>query len=154
MLEENIKYKSTQLAKWILAIGVISFPLLLLSYFYKWGNHPCSLSTLGLIFLVLVIILLLFYKLTIIIDGEKISAIFGIGLIKKSIDLDKIDLNSIEEIKIPWYYGMGIRVTPHGILYNVKPGKAIKLKSKIENKTFLVGTDNFEEIKRILSQQN
>jgi hypothetical protein len=154
MLNENIKYKNSQLAKWILALGIISFPLLLLSYFYKWGNHPLALSTLGLTFLVLLIILLLFYKLTIIIDDEKILAVFGIGLIKKSISLNKIDLSSIEEIKIPWYYGIGIRVTPYGVLYNVKPGKAIRLKSKIENKIFLVGTNDFEEIQKILLQKS
>ena len=150
MTSQNIKYQKSQISKWILILVTISFPLIASSYYYKWGNHPTSLLTLGLVILVLFIVSVLFYKLTIKIDGTNISAIFGIGLIKKSMPLNDIDANSIEEIKIPWYTGIGIRVTKYGVLYNTKPGKALRLKSKSKNKTFLVGTDDYIQIKEIL----
>ena len=80
--------------------------------------------------------------------NKKIEAKFGIGLIKRSLLLSEIDYSTIEEIKIPAVYGIGIRITPHGTLYNVKIGNAIKIKS--HNKTFLVGTDEYTRIKNTL----
>ncbi len=91
---------------------------------------------------------LLFYKLTITIDKDKIEAKLGIGLLKRSMKIKEIDYNTIEKIKVPAYYGIGIRLTPFGWLYNVKTGNAIKLKSK--SKTFFVGTEDFETINTIL----
>ena len=99
------------------------------------------------------IILLLFYKLTIIIDREKITAKFAFGIIKKSIKFDDINFDSIEKIKINWLTGIGLRITTDGILYNVKPGFAIKINYINKTSSFLIGTDDFESIKKVLILQ-
>jgi hypothetical protein len=95
-------------------------------------------------------ILLLFHKLTITIDEEKITAKFAFGIIKKSVKLADIDFNTIEKIKTNWLTGIGIRITTLGTLYNVKPGSAIKISTKDNTSAFLIGTDDFEKIKEIL----
>lgn len=123
---------------------------LMLSYLYQWGDNPIPLSATIPASLIFVAIILLFFKLTITIDETSIAASFGIGLIKKSIELNDLAIKSTEEIKTPWYFGIGMRVTRYGILYNTKPGVAIKLNYKNSEKAFLIGTDNFEEIKRVL----
>jgi hypothetical protein len=123
---------------------------LILSYLYQWGDTPIPLSATILTSLFFVVIGLLFYKLTITINENFITATFGIGWIKKSLKIDSIKINSLEETVTPWYYGIGIRFTPKGILYNTKAGKAIILKTKDGAKTILFGTNNFDKIRNVL----
>ncbi len=153
MKTQNVKYQETQNAKWIIITMLSIIVFLTLAYVYQWGDNPIPLSATIPTSLIFVVILLLFFKLTITIDETKITASFGIGLIKKSIDLDLLDLQSTNQIKTPWYFGIGMRVTKYGILYNTKPGMAIKLNYKNSEKAFLIGTDNFEEIKKVLLER-
>ena len=153
MKNQNIKYQETQTANWIIGTMLSIIVFLTLAYVYQWGDNPIPLSATIPTALIFVVLLLLFFKLTITIDENKITASFGIGLIKKSIKLDMLDLQVTNEIKTPWYFGIGMRVTKYGILYNTKPGMAIKLNYKNSEKAFLIGTDNFEEIKKVLLER-
>ena len=94
--------------------------------------------------------LLIFCRLTITIDNEKITAKFGFGIISKSIKIDAIDVAKIEKVKTDWVTGIGIRLTNGGILFNIKPGYAIKLVRMEGRNAFLIGTDDFEAIKKLL----
>lgn len=129
MNDTNIKYQKTQVFKILGYPLLIVFVFLILSYQYQWGDNPIPLLATVLTSSVLLIVWLLFYKLTVTIDDKSISVIFGIGLIKKILLISDLDLSAIELIKTPWYYGIGLRITPHGILYNTKTGFAIKLTS-------------------------
>jgi hypothetical protein len=141
-------YKQTQFGVLLnVILGLISITTIGF-FLFQIGKNPIPLiPTLGLISLFLLIILS-FYKLTITITDEKIEAKFGVGFIKRSLLLSEIDYSTIEKIKTPALYGIGIRITPNGTLYNVKIGSAIKIKS--QNKTFFVGTDEFHIIKDTL----
>ena len=136
--------------------GIIAIIMLLIMvfisyvYFYQAGSKPLPLVPYLILMLVFIVVLLMFYKLTITIDKEKITAIFGIGWLKKSMDIKDID--TIEEYKISWYTGIGVRLTPKGWLWNVKMGKAILIQNKSKTQTFLVGTDEVDEIKRIINK--
>lgn len=154
MNNQNVKYQEIQNAYWLTIPMLLVIFFLILSYVNQWGDNPIPILATILTSLVFVIIILLFFKLTVTISEVKITASFGFGLIKKSIELDNLNLQSTEVIKTPWYYGIGIRVTPYGFLYNTKPGMAIRLKYKNSEKEFLVGTDNFEVIKEILLKKN
>ena len=141
-------YKNTQYGKLItIIISIVAITTLTL-FVLQIGNNPMPWTILVLLLILFLFILLSFYKLTITIDKEKIEAKFGIGIIKKSLKIKDINYDSIEKIKVPALYGIGIRLTPHGLLYNVSIGNAIKMKSN--SKTFFVGTENFEEINTIL----
>ncbi|MCF6270861.1 MAG: hypothetical protein L3J41_14185 [Melioribacteraceae bacterium] len=153
MKNQNIKYQETQNAYWIITPMLVVIFFLILSYINQWGDDPIPLSATILTSLVFVVIILLFFKLTITINETNITASFGFGLIKKSIELENISLQLLEEINTPWYYGIGIRVTPYGVLYNTKPGMAIRLKYKNSEKEFLIGTENIEKIKEVLSKE-
>ncbi len=150
MKNQNIKYQETQNALWITIPMLVIIIFLILSYFYQWGDSPIPLSATITTSLIIVGIILLFFKLTLTIDDVNIKVSFGIGLIKKSIALKDINLQTTEELKTPWNFGIGMRVTKYGLLYNTKPGVAIKLNYKNSEKAFLVGTDNFDEIKKVL----
>ena len=91
-----------------------------------------------LIVILLLGVLALFYNLTVVIDDEHLRIAFGIGLIRKCFPLDQID--SCLPVRNSWFYGWGIRLTPHGWLYNVSGLDAVELKMK-SGKTCRIGTD-------------
>ena len=86
----------------------------------------------------MVVVLSLFASLTVEIDAEHLRIRFGIGLIRKRFPLDQID--TCRPVSNPWIYGWGIRLTPHGWLYNVSGQEAVELKMK-SGKTCRIGTD-------------
>jgi hypothetical protein len=68
---------------------------------------------------------------------------FGIGLIRKRIDLAKV--RAFRSVRNPWYWGWGIRLYPGGWLYNVSGLDAVEL--ALDDGTELrVGTDEPERL--------
>ena len=120
-------YKKTQFGVLLnIVLGLIS--IITIGFFlFQIGSNPIPLIPTLILISLFTLIILNFYKLTVTITDKKIEAKFGIGLIKRSLLLSEIDYSTIEEIKIPAVYGIGIRITPHGTLYNVKIGNAIKI---------------------------
>ena len=64
--------------------------------------------------IILLVCLVLFYKLRITIEGETLCASFGIGVIRKRVGLAEIV--GCEPIRIRWWHGWGVHVTPYGWL--------------------------------------
>jgi len=120
------------------------------SYYFQWGSSPIPLIATLLVESFFILIVVLMYKLTIRIDDKKIVVRLGIGYINKSMLLVDIDATKIKKISIPWYYGVGIRITPHGMLFNVKMGDALYIQSKNGSRTILVGTDEAELLIKIM----
>ena len=145
-------YKKTQYGIFLSLFLAIIALAVFYAYYFQIGSKPIPLIPAVIVLFIFVLSILLFYKLTILIDTEKITATFGIGFIKKSVLIKDIDISSIEKVKMPWYLGIGIRLTAKGWLWNVKVGDSIYFKTKIN--TFLVGTDDFDTIKNILRNEN
>lgn len=121
-------------------VVILLLPLLILfiTHAIKSGveNNPAFfiLLPLALIFL---ICLLIFYKLTIIVDAETLSFRMGIGLIRKS-----YKISEIKSCK---------PVTNHlFILYNVTGFKAIELRFKYKSSIVRIGTNKPEEISQLI----
>jgi hypothetical protein len=89
--------------------------------------------------ILLLICLVLFYKLRITIDGETLSASFGIGIIRKRVRFTEIA--GCEPIRIRWWYGWGIHLTPYGWLYNVSGFDAVAI-TLGDGRKFALGTDD------------
>jgi len=142
------QYKKTQYGLLLIALLLGGSIAAFIWGQFAWKKYALVVNAGGMIFLILILLLLLFYKLTITVKDGKITAKLGIGLIKKKVKLADIDRSTIQEVTVPWYYGIGIRLTPKGILYNVKFGNAIYFKAA--GKTFYVGTDDFEGLKEAI----
>ena len=69
--------------------------------------------------------LVLFYELTITIDDETLCVSFGPGIIRKRVRLGEIV--GCEPIRIRWWCGWGIHLTPTGWLYNVSGFDAVAI---------------------------
>jgi hypothetical protein len=88
---------------------------------------------------VLLITLALFYKLTITIKEETLCASFGIGIIRKRVSVAEIA--ACGPIRIRWWYGWGIHLTPYGWLYNVSGLDAVAITLR-NGRKFALGSDD------------
>jgi hypothetical protein len=92
-----------------------------------------------IISIILLVCLALFYKLRITIDDETLCALFGLGIIRKRVRLAEIV--GCEPIRIRWWYGWGIHLTPSGWLYNVSGFDAVAITLR-DGRRFALGTDD------------
>ncbi len=79
--------------------------------------------------ILLILAIIFFGTLTVEMDEEFVRLRFDIGWIEKKINL--ADVNGQRIIRNKWYYGWGIRYTPHGVLYNVSGLETVEVQLKI-----------------------
>ncbi len=147
-----MKYRKTQIG-WVaigLFVPVILF--LLLAYANQWGDNPLPLIPFIILVGLFVVISSLFYKLTVELEESVLRLIYGIGLIRITFKIDRI--LAVKTIKTPWYWGLGIRITPKGMLYNIQGSKAVKIAyiRNGKNKSVMVGTPEPVRLKQILEE--
>lgn len=125
---------------------------LYLAFMFQWGDNPMPLTGFVLIESLLLIICLLFFQLTVEIRKPILKISYGIGLIRFNFQIDQIE--SVEVMSNPWYYGWGIRITPNGMLYNIHGRKAVKINylRNGKSKSVMVGTAEPEVLKRALEE--
>jgi len=119
-------------------------------------DNAIEILILSFLLITFLICLLIFYKLTIYVDNSHISFKLGTGLIHKEYPI--ADIESCKPVKNSFLYGIGIRLTPDGWLYNVSGLYAIELTFKNKKSKIRIGTNKPEEISqtinKILEKQN
>jgi len=126
------RYEHTQIGH------VIIWPLLAIILITSGGlisHHAPPL----IVSIILLVCLVLFYRLAITIDDETLCASFGPGIVRKRVRLEEIV--GCEPIRIRWWYGWGIHLTPYGWLYNVSGFDAVAITLR-DGKRFALGTDD------------
>jgi hypothetical protein len=93
--------------------------------------------------LILALTAWLFGSLTVTIDEEKIVAAFGPGWPHKAVPLAQV--RGVRQVRNSWWYGWGIRITPHGWLYNVSGLDAVELEL-LGGRSLRIGTDEPERL--------
>jgi len=89
-----------------------------------------------------------FHSLTVEVDTDAVTVRFGVGIIRKRFRLDEIE--DAHPVRNVWWYGWGIRLTPHGWLYNVSGLDAVELKLP-GKKRFRIGTDEPRRLAQAIS---
>ena len=120
----------------MVAIGIILAPT---------GSYLIAIAVL----VVLAVALVLFRSLTVVISEEELLVQFGPGVIRKRFKLNEIE--SCQAVRIPWYYGWGIRLTPNGMLFRVSGFHAVQIKLAM-GKAYLIGTDVPKELEEAIRQ--
>lgn len=128
-------YSHTQVGTLVLwAVGAIVVLTLAIAMVVPWVFLVAGLMT---------VVLFLFHSLTVEITDSLLVIRFGPGLIRKSFPLPSI--RQAQAVKNHWYYGWGIRLTPHGWLFNVSGLDAVQI--RLENgRQYRIGTDRPEEL--------
>jgi len=110
-------YKQTEINYTLIII------LLVISAFIIFSPELANLKL--IIISINLLIAVLFFSLTIVINEQKLRWYFGFGIISKQVELSQITDTS--EYQTKWYQGIGIRMLSDGWLYNASVGKAVKI---------------------------
>jgi hypothetical protein len=143
------KYTQSGIFSIIVLLSILIFCIVL--FFISGVDEPITVVIFSFIILTFIVCLLIFFKLTIIVDDTHLTFTMGIGLIRKSYPLS--DIASCKPVKNSFIYGIGVHMVPSGWLYNVSGKYAIELSFKSNNKKIRIGTDKPDEISHIINKQ-
>ncbi len=138
-------YSHTQIG-WVILVSVGATLCLMLYLFLSLEDESILLP----VALGLATALVLFSSLTVQSDGETLTIKFGPGLVRKKFILSEIV--GCRAVRNRWYYGWGIRLTPHGWLFNVSGLDAVEIETK-QGKRFRIGTDDPQGLAEFLDKQ-
>ncbi|MFC1995461.1 hypothetical protein ACFLVM_01100 [Chloroflexota bacterium] len=138
------RYEHTQVGYVIIAV-MAAVMVLIGAVLANAGINWIAIAVL----VIIAVALVLFSSLTVVIWEEELEARFGPGPIRKRLKLNEIE--SCQVVKNHWYYGWGIRLTPHGVLYNVSGFHAVEIKLRT-GKKFRIGTDVPQELEETIRQ--
>ncbi len=143
-----VAYKEFQFGT-LLAVSLGLTEILMVYLFVNHlGTSPMNLGIFLFISVIMGISFLLFYGMTTVVYQDRIAVWFGVGIIRKSVDLATV--HAVEIVKNPWYYGWGIRFIPHGMLYNVSGSDGVELKLE-GGKIIRIGTKDAIQLHSALS---
>lgn len=135
----DTRYEHTQRGDLMLVIIGGAVLVLLMSLFF-FGNELIVL----LVLCILVFVLVLMSDLTVSVREDRLRIRFGpVSLIRTEWPLTEIVSATV--VTNPWYYGYGIRWTPHGALYNVSGRNAVEI-LLVSGKKVRIGTDEPEAL--------
>jgi hypothetical protein len=119
--------------------------LVILGLVSQLGARP----TLMIVLAVLVFIAVSCSSLTVSVTPSSLVFWFGPGILRRTEPLSNIE--SVEPVTNPWYYGIGLRVTPRGMLYSVSGLGAVEV-TRRDGSRFRLGTDEPEKLTAALRQ--
>ena len=138
-----IEYKHTQpgiLLRFVLgSCAIFSVGMTVL----MWDVAVVGTIATSSVSLVLVICFVLFHSLTVKVTQDVISLKFGSGPIGKQFAVS--DVESAKVVTNRWYYGWGIKMIPHGWLFNVSGFDAVEIQLQ-NGRKYRIGTDEPDEL--------
>ena len=144
-------YKEFQFG-WLIIVLVIPTQLLITYFFINdMGNKPFTVTGFIIVSSLLLLACLFFYGLTTKVSVDKITVVFGIGVPRRAIAINRI--KSVEQVKTPWYYGWGIRYFPGGVLYNISGAYGVELKFKDTENVIRIGSKNPHQLKQEIAKR-
>ena len=96
-----------------------------------------------IVMLVGLIVAALFWGLTVEVNKDVVRLYFGFGIIHRSILHEHIAM--VTQVRNRWWWGFGIRWTPHGWMWNMSGLDAVEL-TYHNGKKFRIGTDEPEAL--------
>jgi len=89
--------------------------------FFFVGLHPVLFAVLTPVFVFVAAGHWLLYSMTVEVSGQELRWYFGPGFWRKRIVLS--DIARVERVRLPWWYGIGIKYTARAQAYLVAPGR-------------------------------
>jgi len=113
------------------------------------GPNPALLAVIVPIMAIVGALHWILYSMTIDVSEKELNWHFGPALWRKRILLQ--DIAHVQRIRIPWWYGIGIKYTPRAWVYLVTPGDGVEIQT-INNEIVLLGTDDADRLLDVLRQ--
>ena len=92
---------------------------------------------------------ILFHQLTVSVDDAFLRLRYGIGLIRFRFAIASME--KVEVVQSRWWEGWGIRLTPHGWLFNISGLDAVQIWQS-HGKQIRIGSDDAEGLCRALQK--
>jgi len=141
-------YKHRQFGS-LMVTGLGAGLIMMLLILFRTPPGPAKIITV-LVSLLIFCSLLLFWSLTVEVKSDHILIYFGFGIIHK-----KISLSNIQQVNVvltPFYYGWGIRPAPRGWMFNVSGLGGVELIFK-NNERFRIGSDEPRRLAEAIQNQ-
>ena len=157
MESNKIFYEEKQFFSWSVVPLLLIVIFISIIYFLDIGDKKMSVSIYSIFLLLFLFIFLTTYNMKICIYKKYIIVSFGIGILKKKIVINEL-AEPIENVKIPWYYGVGFRFRKNSTLLNTRSGNSLRLNLLNGQKSiFIVSKDckkMLETIKHLKKKNN
>ncbi|MFP6723736.1 MAG: hypothetical protein VCF25_26230 [Candidatus Poribacteria bacterium] len=137
-LSEDTAYRHYQSPRWFMLIAAPVFSCIIL---FLVTNGSFSIA--WTVILIGLIVGTLFWGLTVEVNKDIIRLAFGCGIIHRSIPRERIV--TVTQVRNRWWYSLGIRLTPHGWMWNISGLDAVEL-TYHNGKKFRIGTDEPEAL--------
>ncbi len=136
-------YRHTQWGVLVLLVGLV-FGGLALFGVARLAAASGALSVFPATVLVVAIALMaVFSTLTVEVTGTQLRLWFGLRVIQRTFPISEITGAAV--VRNSWWYGWGIRLTPHGWLFNVSGFDAVEIAMQ-SGKRYRIGTDEPHEL--------
>jgi hypothetical protein len=138
MAGDGTTYEHTQTANHAVTAFVVLSLLFSASVVIGTGDAVAILLVVA--FLAFVgFIMVAFNKMQVIVDDQQVVVHFRWGWPERRYSL--ADVHRVDVVRNKWWYGFGIRLTPHGWMYNVWGLDAVQLNFD-DGKAFRIGSDD------------
>lgn len=94
--------------------------------------------------------LALYSTLTVEVDAEEVRVRFGIGVYRRTVPLADVVRSEVVRTRLWW--GVGLRWTPAGWLYNIGGREAVRLELARE-RPVMIGSDEASRLKSVIDAQ-
>jgi hypothetical protein len=131
-------------------VSFIALTVLLSLPFFLEAPRLILFAAIAPIYALAALVHWLLYSMTIEVSGQELRWHFGPGFWRKRIAL--ADIARVKRVRLPWWYGIGIRYTPPAWTYLVAPGGGIEVETT-SNKIVRVGTDDAERLMGALASR-
>lgn len=138
------RYEHTQVG-YVIIVGIVAAMVGIGILLANIGNNWIAIAVL----IVLAVVLVLFHSLTVVINEEELVVQFGRGAIRKRFKLNEIE--SVQSVRVRWYWGWGIRATPQGMVFRVSGFDAVHVKLST-GREYLIGTDAPQDLEQAIRQ--
>jgi hypothetical protein len=127
----------------VMVFGIAAAIVAIIALLGPAAAHPALLVVLGLLAALAVV----FSSLTVQVTPSSLVFWFGPGVLRKQVPLG--DIAEVEAVRNPWWWGIGWRLTPRGMLYSVSGLGAVEITRK-NGSRFRLGSDEPERLARAL----
>ncbi|MEQ9300894.1 MAG: hypothetical protein RIF33_20135 [Cyclobacteriaceae bacterium] len=145
-------YRESQVGWLFLGIMLPVIAFSIPAYYFQWGNNPINFWGFIVLFVLLSSLTLLYYRLQTTVSYRKIELRYGIGLIKIQPKVD--ELIAVEADVAKWWYGLGTKITPKGMMYSIQGLKVVRLtyRKGSTKESIMIGTAQPEQLKKSLME--
>ena len=142
-------YRHRQVSRPTVVSFIVLTVLLSLPFFFV-GPHLVLFAAIAPIFALVALVHWLVYSMTVEVSGQELRWHFGPGFWRKQIAL--ADIARVQRVRLPGWYGIGIKYTPRAWTYLVAPGEGIEVETT-SSKTVRIGTDDAERLMGALASR-